>query len=77
MKQYVVIATIALSGCMAPEELVEYAREECNMIGYDIQRERVPTLQCVERGYRSGKAAQRFPVGTVLNAASLGVIAAQ
>ncbi len=60
-----IAAAIGLSACTAPENIVQHAANECAMIGYDIDLERVPTLQCTERGYRLTRAAQSTPVRVI------------
>ena len=59
-----------MAACEAPETMVANAKEECATIGYDIERERVPTLQCTERGYRITKANQRAIPMAVVGAAA-------
>ena len=40
----------------APQESLKVAQDTCEFIGYDINRERVPTLQCTERKYDQHQA---------------------
>ena len=58
--KYGILGSLALlvSACDTPQEILAQAQSECSFIGYDIDKERVPTLQCTERGYRSRSANQ-------------------
>ena len=40
----------------ATQESLKVAQDTCEFIGYDINRERVPTLQCTERKYDQHQA---------------------
>ena len=66
MKNLPLLILLLLSACSSPEEMVEDAQAECSIIGYNINKERVPTLQCTERGYREIKSSQINPVQSVL-----------
>ena len=45
------VTGLSLAACASPEASLQHGKDRCDLIGYDIARERVPTLQCIERGY--------------------------
>lgn len=57
-----------VAACSTPEETLKYAQDKCTFIGYDITRERVPTLNCVERQYDRKEDKSNGLVSTGVNA---------
>ena len=51
-----IITATALGACATPEQSLKVAQDTCAFIGYDMNRERVPTLQCTERKYDQHQA---------------------
>jgi len=63
------VAALSVSACADQEQLVVNAENLCHRIGYRIETERVPTLDCVKEGYYHGSASQSGSVGAVVSSA--------
>jgi len=63
-------AATTLSACSTPGESLKFAQDRCAYIGYDIERERVPTLQCTERKFDQHQAQGR----AIVNGVTVGLI---
>lgn len=72
------IALLAtLGACATPQESLEHAQNRCEFIGYDIERERVPTLQCTERKFDAHQGRGRSTVtGIVVGVATVATAGA-
>lgn len=64
---------LALTACASQEQLIAGARDKCSAIGYEAERERVPTLQCVERQFNRAEDRQGGPATSI--AAGVAVVA--
>ncbi|MDC0657081.1 hypothetical protein N6L27_03630 [Leisingera sp. SS27] len=59
MKLTALALLITVAACATPEQSKEFAQSRCAFIGYEMERERVPTLQCVERKFDQHQARGR------------------
>ena len=64
------VGATTLSACATPDQSLEFAQDRCAFIGYDIERERVPTLQCTERKFDQHQAQGR----AVINGVTVGLV---
>jgi len=72
-----IITATSLGACATPEQSLEFAQGTCAFIGYDMSRERVPTLQCTERKYDQHQArGKTAATGLVVGLATVAVASA-